>query len=210
MISGQNTILNNFVPTFAINNIIGGQTLVYDPIRQAFVNSFQGGNNRMKSFITVNQTLVRPANTTAYAAFSVISNSTTTPIVITFPYTVSYPGGSGIISYSALSTNQVTNRGGYSLFLFNEPPTPINDGSPFAIMWAYNSTLIGAIQYYLGTEFNGDSSPGDCAYSIDRFEYRKPALASYHLTVLVDRKPFMEYSWVVASPQTAVRVSLCL
>lgn len=172
MISGQNTILNNFVPTFAINNIIGGQTLVYDPIRQAFVNSFQGGNNRMKSFITVNQTLVRPANTTAYAAFSVISNSTTTPTVITFPYTVSYPGGSGIISYSALSTNQVTNRGGYSLFLFNEPPTPINDGSPFAIMWAYNSTLIGAIQYYLGTEFNGDSSPGDCAYSTNRYDYR--------------------------------------
>lgn len=42
-INGQNCIVNQYVPPFYINNLIGGQTLVYDPVRRAFVNSFSCG-----------------------------------------------------------------------------------------------------------------------------------------------------------------------
>lgn len=39
MIVGQNSIINQYVPTFAIKNLYDGQTLVYDSVRKAFVNA---------------------------------------------------------------------------------------------------------------------------------------------------------------------------
>jgi hypothetical protein len=35
---GQNTVLNQYTPTFWLKNISQGQTLAYDSIRKAFVN----------------------------------------------------------------------------------------------------------------------------------------------------------------------------
>ena len=43
MIVGQNTLLNQYVPTFYIRNLIDGQTLVYDSVRKAFINTPGGG-----------------------------------------------------------------------------------------------------------------------------------------------------------------------
>lgn len=39
MIVGLNTLVNQYVPSFYIKNIIHGQYLVYDSVRRAFVNS---------------------------------------------------------------------------------------------------------------------------------------------------------------------------
>ena len=39
MIVGQNTLLNQYVPTFYIKDLRDGQTVVYDSVRKAFVNS---------------------------------------------------------------------------------------------------------------------------------------------------------------------------
>jgi len=39
MIVGQNTLLNQYVPTFYIKNITDGQILIYDSVRKAFINS---------------------------------------------------------------------------------------------------------------------------------------------------------------------------
>jgi hypothetical protein len=43
-IVGQNTLLNQYVPTFFIKNIQQGQTLVYDSVRKAFINAEQNSN----------------------------------------------------------------------------------------------------------------------------------------------------------------------
>lgn len=39
-IFGQNSLLNQYSPTFLIDRIVGGQTLIFDPTRNAFVNAF--------------------------------------------------------------------------------------------------------------------------------------------------------------------------
>ena len=43
-IVGQNTVLNQYVPTFRISDIKQGQTLVYDSVRKAFINVEPGSN----------------------------------------------------------------------------------------------------------------------------------------------------------------------
>ena len=43
MIVGQNALLNQYVPTFFIKNLLDGQTLVYDSVRKAFINSTASG-----------------------------------------------------------------------------------------------------------------------------------------------------------------------
>jgi len=44
-IVGQNTILNQYVPTFVINSVLDGQVLVYDAIKKAFINANQGARS---------------------------------------------------------------------------------------------------------------------------------------------------------------------
>jgi len=43
MIVGQNALLNQYIPTFYINDIRDGQSVIYDSVRKAFVNSDIGG-----------------------------------------------------------------------------------------------------------------------------------------------------------------------
>lgn len=38
-IIGQNSLINQYVPTFLIRDPVGGQTLIYDSVRRAFVNA---------------------------------------------------------------------------------------------------------------------------------------------------------------------------
>jgi len=45
MITGMNATLNQYSPTFVISNIVGGQTLVFDPIKKAFVNGYANGTS---------------------------------------------------------------------------------------------------------------------------------------------------------------------
>ena len=45
MIVGMNSLINAYVPTFLIKNIMDGQTLVYDSTRRAFVNAAPSGSS---------------------------------------------------------------------------------------------------------------------------------------------------------------------
>jgi len=45
MIVGQNALLNQYVPTFFIKDIVDGQTLRYDSTRKAFINATGGGGS---------------------------------------------------------------------------------------------------------------------------------------------------------------------
>ena len=64
MIVGQNSLLNQYTPTFFIKNIIDGQILVYDAIQKAFVNAdnigSSGGATRLGQLLDVVSTVSNP------------------------------------------------------------------------------------------------------------------------------------------------------
>lgn len=63
-IVGNNSLLNQYVPTFCIKNVQDGQTLVYDAVRKAFVNaeagSGSGGANRLGELLDVSSSVDNP------------------------------------------------------------------------------------------------------------------------------------------------------
>ena len=63
MIIGQNSLLNQYVPTFYIKDIIDGQILKYDSSRKAFVNAHGGGGtgaNKLGELLNVSPTVDSP------------------------------------------------------------------------------------------------------------------------------------------------------
>ena len=67
MIVGQNTLLNQYVPTFYIKNIAEGQILKYDAYRKAFINvdgdTGGGGVSRLGQLTDVSPTVDNPLST---------------------------------------------------------------------------------------------------------------------------------------------------
>lgn len=61
-IVGVNSLLNQYVPTFYIRDIMDGQTLVYDSVRKAFVNSYagSGGAERLGQLLDVSPNVDNP------------------------------------------------------------------------------------------------------------------------------------------------------
>lgn len=64
MIGSQNTLLNQYSPTYYIRNIHDGQTLVYDATKKAFVNAdvdgTSGGADRLGQLLDVNSSVDNP------------------------------------------------------------------------------------------------------------------------------------------------------
>lgn len=63
-IIGQNTLLNQYVPTFVIKDLLDGQTLVYDSTRRAFVNSEGSGPygaSKLGELLNVSSTVDSPS-----------------------------------------------------------------------------------------------------------------------------------------------------
>lgn len=63
MIVGQNTLLNQYVPTFLIKDLRDGQGLAYDSVRKAFVNSDitgSGGASRLGQLADVSDSVDNP------------------------------------------------------------------------------------------------------------------------------------------------------
>lgn len=83
----------------------------------------------------------RPANTTQYAANSVVANSTSAATVLS----VDVGGGSGYINKIRFETNDSTDTSAYRLHLYHTLPTAINDGAAMPILWANRSKRIGKI-----------------------------------------------------------------
>jgi hypothetical protein len=90
-------------------------------------------------------TILRPANTDAYAIKDVVS--TASGAILTFANLVAVNGGSGILTKAMLLTSQKTNTAAYRLHLFNTAPTAIADRSPFLLLYTHAGTRIGAIDF---------------------------------------------------------------
>lgn len=63
MIVGNNSILNQYVPTFYIRDLIDGQGIIYDSVRKAFVNADitpSGGVQRLGQLLDVSNTVDNP------------------------------------------------------------------------------------------------------------------------------------------------------
>lgn len=62
-IVGQNALLNQYVPTFYIKDLVDGQTLIYDSRRKAFVNAEGGGSggvDRLGELLDVDDSVDNP------------------------------------------------------------------------------------------------------------------------------------------------------
>lgn len=90
---------------------------------------------------------VRPNDANIYAALDAVSDSTTTPLVLSFLDVARANGGSGYITKARLVTTQTTCVARFRLHLFSTPPTPINDNAPYTLLWANYATRIGEIDF---------------------------------------------------------------
>lgn len=91
--------------------------------------------------------LIRPADTTAYTAKDTISDSTSSPTVLTFANFARINQGSGLIVRARLMTDQKTNTAQYRLHLFHTAPTAIADNSPYLLLYANAANRIGQIDF---------------------------------------------------------------
>jgi hypothetical protein len=98
--------------------------------------------------VATSSSFTRPANTTAYAAQAVVSDSTTAATVLTFTSAGRANGRSGII-LSARHIKQSTTTSGatYRIYLYTVAPTAINDGSQFTLLYATRASQIGYIDF---------------------------------------------------------------
>jgi hypothetical protein len=91
----------------------------------------------------------RPADTTAYAAQDVVSNSTSAPTLLTFSGAGRAVGGTGLILSARHMKNSTSTSGAtYRLVLYKVSTiTPINDNSPFTMLYANRANRIGFIDF---------------------------------------------------------------
>lgn len=108
-------------------------------------------------------TITRPSGTPTYAINSVISNSASAPVVMTFAGVGRIAQGSVSLTKARFTTDQSANTTQFRLWLFNAAPTAINDTSPFTVLYADADKRIGYIDFpACATEGSGS----DCAYAM--------------------------------------------
>ena len=96
--------------------------------------------------IITSASFTRPADTTAYAALDVVSNSTTAPEVLTFTNVGRIAGASGLI-VAARHTKNNTTISGFRLHLWKTAVTAINDNAPFTLLYANRTNEVGYIDF---------------------------------------------------------------
>ena len=96
--------------------------------------------------VTITTSYTRPADTTAYAASDAMSNSTSSPSVLTFTSLASASGKSGIITDLFVSSTAAAAMSG-ELWLFDTSPTAINDNAAFALNDADAQKAIAKIPF---------------------------------------------------------------
>lgn len=93
-------------------------------------------------------TLVRPDDTTQYAAGDVVANSTSAPTPILFTnLTRSNSGSNTIYSAMLIDNSNPTTKGEFELWLFSAAPTMDNDNAVFTPTEAELATLVGIIDF---------------------------------------------------------------
>jgi hypothetical protein len=113
---------------------------------------------------TVGVEFTRPADTTAYTTKDVVSDSTSSPSVISFA-AARAAAGNGYITKAKLTTDQKTNTATYRLWLYSSTPTAINDNSPYTLLYADNAIRLGFIDFTaLATEDPTNSTGATSLY----------------------------------------------
>lgn len=108
--------------------------------------------------IRVAAAFARPADTDPYGALDAISDSTSTPTVLTFAGMGRVNGGSGSILKAQLLTDNPAFTAQCRLHLFNVAPTAINDNAPHTTLWANRASRVGEIDFpALTTEGTGST-----------------------------------------------------
>lgn len=97
--------------------------------------------------VRVSVELTRPADTTAYAINDVVSNSTTSPTVLTFSNVARVNAGSGYIVKARILTDQKANVAAFRLHLFHTSPTATNDNAAYPLLYANAANRIGYIDF---------------------------------------------------------------
>ena len=94
-------------------------------------------------------TVTRPANTTPYSVQDVVSNSTTTPTILTFANCFLEPGGHADIVKARVFTNSATAMLGavIRLHLYHTAPDAVADNAQFPLLWANRARRVGFIDF---------------------------------------------------------------
>lgn len=121
-----------------------------------------GGRTRQ-----ITTTLTRPADTTAYAAGDAVTDSTSSPTVITFASAARVNNGSGTIIGATCvdSANQAT-KAQLELWLFDTTATPDNDNAAFTPTDAELLTIVGVIPFNVWYVGDATSGAGGNAVSV--------------------------------------------
>lgn len=142
--------MTNLVPAIRVRKPIDAEQLhdIYYPAAQP-VSAYQ---------VTSSVLMTRPADTNAYAAQDVVSDSTTAPTLLQFTGSARENGGSGII-VSARHLKSSTVSANFRLHLYrNNSATPVNDNAQFPLLFANRLSQIGFIDFNHGTGGTGSDS----------------------------------------------------
>ena len=101
-------------------------------------------------------------DTTPYAAKDAVSNSTSSPTVLTFASAARVAGGDGYITKVRImsdNTNVATSSVVFKLHLFHTSPTAINDNAPYTLLYANAANRIGTVTFpAMSTEGSGSTA----------------------------------------------------
>ncbi len=89
--------------------------------------------------------MTRPADTTAYTAGDVVSNSTTATAPITLSSATRVAGGNGYIVRAALTTNKKSITPRFRVHFFTAAPTVAADNAAYSELYADASKRLGYI-----------------------------------------------------------------
>jgi hypothetical protein len=106
----------------------------------------------------VSQEIIRPSDTTAYAAADVVGPTGGAAVGVLADL-FSENGGTGYLSKVELFTDQSANVAGYRVYFFNTAPTAIADNSPFTLLYADAAKYIGFVDIF-GVATEGAGSTG--------------------------------------------------
>ena len=112
----------------------------------------------------VSAAFARPNDVTAYASKDAVSDSTSSPTVLTFTNLARVNAGTGYIVKARIMTDQSTNVARYRLHLYNVAPTAINDNAAWTLLWANRAARIGYVDFD-GCQTEGTGS--DCANAVN-------------------------------------------
>lgn len=128
----------------------------------------------------VSANFTRPADTNAYTAGDVVSNSTSAPVVITFSGLGSH--GGYIVEANLIDEASQSTLGQFELWLFSSAPSAENDNAAFAPSNAEVETISTIIPF--STPYAGKTSSGNTVYMYKNMNHRYQAATLYGILVV--------------------------